>query len=111
MLLFPSKHLSLALERLRKEAEEEKRRIQKQLVKYEEVAPLSKEQLDKDLRKARKKIKKEKKKEKKRIRREKKLARRSQTPEDERGNADDAGRWDAKKKKLDKFMDVSLLSR
>lgn len=52
-----------------------------------------------EMKKARKKMKKEMKKFKKREMRELERQRRSPTPVEERGTADDEGSWDQKKKK------------
>jgi hypothetical protein len=53
----------------------------------------------KEIKKAKKKMKKELKKFKKREKIERERQRRSPTPPDERGNPDDEGSWDKRKKK------------
>lgn len=70
---------------------------------------MAKEDVSTDLKAARKALKKEKKEMKKMLKRAKRE--KEGTPEEERGRADDEGRWDQKKKKIDdaEYLDVSLI--
>lgn len=95
------------LDQLKTEMKREKKAHQERLKKLKKLTELGGEEVSKELRKARKEIKKEKKALKRMREREERLNRRSRTPEEERGHADDEGRWDVKKKKLDDFeLDV-----
>jgi len=84
---------------LRNERKQRKRKI-KQL---EQIVNLSEEDMSHEFRKARKHLRKERKEFKKLKEREERFNRRSATPDEERGKADDEGRWDQKKKKLDDY--------
>jgi len=70
----------------------------------DELIKLSKEEISKELKKARKLQKKEAKELKKMMEREKR--RREPTPDEERGHADDEGRWDLHKKNLEIEQDM-----
>ena len=70
----------------------------------DELIKLSKEDISKELKKARKLQKKEAKELKKMMEREKR--RREPTPDEERGHADDEGRWDLHKKNLEIEQDM-----
>uniref|UniRef100_A0A7E4VMJ0 RRM domain-containing protein n=1 Tax=Panagrellus redivivus TaxID=6233 RepID=A0A7E4VMJ0_PANRE len=88
----------------REAREQEKRRLAA-LKKLEK--PLKLDEIDADLKKARKERKKREKAEKKHAKFQRKLAKRlrDKTPDSERGAPDDEGRWDARKKKLDERVD------
>lgn len=68
------------------------------------------EDISGDLKAARKALKKEKKEMKKMLKRARKA--KEGTPDEERGKADDEGRWDQKKKKMDDndYLDVNFLN-
>jgi RNA-binding motif X-linked protein 2 len=97
------KPINIPEAQLKAEVVAEKRATKRKLEQYETVVPLEKEKVSKELKKMRKAHKKEKKEMKKLKKREKARIKHEQegTPDEERGNADDVGRWDLKKKKLD----------
>lgn len=81
------------------EVKREKKEHKKKLKKMDELIKLSKEDISKELKKARKSQKREAKELKKMMERERR--RREPTPDEERGHADDEGRWDLHKKNLE----------
>jgi len=90
------KPINISKDEIKRDVERQKDVQQRALDKAEILLPVFE---TKEMKKAKKKLKKEMKKFKKRERRELKRARRSPTPEEEKGHADDEGKWDQKKKK------------
>ena len=86
------------LDEIRRDAEEQEERRKKALAKAEELVTLEE---DAETKKIKRKVEKELKKAKKREKKERKRARRGSTPPEERGSADDAGRWGKKRKEVD----------
>lgn len=103
------KPINISDKQIKSEAKEEKKERKKKLKAHEDLVPLADEDVSKEMRRLRKKIKKERKEQKREEKREKRL--RERTPDEERGKADDEGRWDAKKKRLDEedMRDVSSI--
>uniref|UniRef100_A0A915MB90 RRM domain-containing protein n=1 Tax=Meloidogyne javanica TaxID=6303 RepID=A0A915MB90_MELJA len=93
------KPINVPIEEIEAEVKREKKEHKKKLKKMDELIKLSKEDISKELKKARKLQKKEAKELKKMMEREKR--RREPTPDEERGHADDEGRWDLHKKNLE----------
>uniref|UniRef100_A0A914KZE2 RRM domain-containing protein n=1 Tax=Meloidogyne incognita TaxID=6306 RepID=A0A914KZE2_MELIC len=93
------KPINVPIEEIEAEVKREKKEHKKKLKKMDELIKLSKEEISKELKKARKLQKKEAKELKKMMEREKR--RREPTPDEERGHADDEGRWDLHKKNLE----------
>ncbi|CAK5086498.1 unnamed protein product [Meloidogyne enterolobii] len=98
------KPINVPIEEIEAEVKREKKEHKKKLKKMDELIKLSKEEISKDLKKARKLQKKEAKELKKMMEREKR--RRELTPDEERGHADDEGRWDLHKKNLEIEQDM-----
>lgn len=86
----------LLLAEIERDVERQKLEQQMAISKAEKLLPLLESS---EMKKAKKKMKKEIKKFKKREKREKERNRRSPTPIEERGTADDEGSWDKHKKK------------
>jgi RNA-binding motif X-linked protein 2 len=94
------KAINIPEDQLVSEVKQAKREQKRKIKELEQLVDLSEKEMSKDFRKARKELKKEKKELKRLKVREDKLNRRSPTPDEERGHADDEGRWDLRKKKL-----------
>lgn len=97
------------LDEIKRDVERQEKEREMALKKAQELLPVFE---NKEMKKAKKKMKKELKKFKKREKRERKLARRSPSPIEKRGTADDEGSWDQrKKKKLVDYrkLDVSIV--
>jgi hypothetical protein len=89
---------------IKRDVERQEQEREKAVKKAEELLPVYE---TKEMKKAKKKMKKELKKFKKLEKRERERQRRSPTPVEERGTADDEGSWDKRKKK--KLVDYRKL--
>uniref|UniRef100_A0A183CE42 RRM domain-containing protein n=1 Tax=Globodera pallida TaxID=36090 RepID=A0A183CE42_GLOPA len=88
-------------------ARRERRERKRKLHRLEGLVELADGEVSRELRKARKHARRERKQLKRMLRKERERG--SRTPDEERGRADDEGRWDERKKKLDDedMLDVS----
>lgn len=100
----------LFTEEAKAEAKSKKKEKKDKLKKLETTIILENTEISKDIRKAQKRARKEKKKMKKIEKHIKRMKERLPTPDGERGTADDDGRWDDRKRKLDfNELDVCFL--
>uniref|UniRef100_A0A914IDU1 RRM domain-containing protein n=1 Tax=Globodera rostochiensis TaxID=31243 RepID=A0A914IDU1_GLORO len=93
------KPLNVPERTLKEDARRERRERKRKLHRLEGLVELADGEVSRELRKARKHARRERKQLKRMLRKERERG--SRTPDEERGRADDEGRWDERKKKLD----------